>query len=1100
MTKNFKTILLTTAAFATVLISSNTFAASATVNKSGCIGEGCKTNVISSNKTFNNNSIYGIWVNGNTNNKPYEVQVNSSLNANGNTYGIKVLQNGKATFSNVDSKAKTINTDSNKLHGIMVDGSKAELNINNLNITANSNKGHGIVANNGGTINIIGNGSNTLDANSNSAGSKDPCSSNHASGIVASCPGSSVNVKGMEVTLKDNQYFGAVAAWGGSISFEGLSDSQKNNLIVENNGKGTLLDGLPGNVGLYAFDSSTLNIKNMNVSTTTNNLVRADNKSTVNVEGSSLKATDKNAVSIYSSSKANIKNSEVKTTSGTGVYANNSTLDIKGSRIITDSGIAVNAIKGKTTIENSELVATGAGKGLVADNATVTVKGSNVETTSGNAVSISNSSNLDISDTSIKTTSGTGISSNASTLKAKSVSIETASGVGVNLVKGTTTVDNSEIKATGAGKGLVADNAVVTVKIANIDTTSENAVSISNGSTLDISDASIKTTSGTGISSNASTLKAKNVSIETASGVGVNVVKGTTTVDNSEIKATGAGKGLVADNAVVTVKDSTIETNSGNAVLLANSSTLNISGSEIGSKETTLATSNGTNNFNISGSNVLSANNSLLDNKSTGTANINATNSYLAGGMNSGGTINVDLKNSVWNMYNDSSIANLKMDANSVIALSDINNPYKVLSVKTLNGGQGEIVLHTYFGDDNSQTDKIVIQNGGSAIGSTTLDVISTGGTGAKTVDGIKVVDAQGSATTADDAFALKNGPIDVGAYEYNLKKGDAQSKGESWYLKSTGKFTSTAETVVQEPTILTSVAFAGMNNLNKRLGQLRENSACDTSGLWVRGYSKHTRLDDFIDTKMNIYGLEFGYDKKLDANVEGVLYAGVMAGYSFVENIRMYQSNGAIGRGHGDTPSIGAYMTYIKENGWFFDGTFRTFWADFDLISVASNGSSVLYNPNRQISAFEFEAGKQYEFLIGEKSKWLFTPKAEVLYAWADAKSFNTSTGNDIRFGHTQNIVAKATALIGYNKTLESGMIVEPYAQIALLNDFDGKTNIRYDGAGITSKVGGISYEIGGGLNAQLTEATALYSDLMYEKGSHIESFSGNVGVRHTF
>ncbi|RZL85682.1 MAG: autotransporter outer membrane beta-barrel domain-containing protein, partial [Variovorax sp.] len=114
-------------------------------------------------------------------------------------------------------------------------------------------------------------------------------------------------------------------------------------------------------------------------------------------------------------------------------------------------------------------------------------------------------------------------------------------------------------------------------------------------------------------------------------------------------------------------------------------------------------------------------------------------------------------------------------------------------------GDNGVLKLGTVLGGNASLSDRLVLSgSGASASGHTTLQITNLGGLGAQTSgSGIEVVSAVNGATTtaqtSRDAFALANGHVDAGAFEYRLHAADAQGAGESWYLRS--------ETTVAPPT-----------------------------------------------------------------------------------------------------------------------------------------------------------------------------------------------------------------------------------------------------------------------------------------------------------
>jgi outer membrane autotransporter protein len=101
-------------------------------------------------------------------------------------------------------------------------------------------------------------------------------------------------------------------------------------------------------------------------------------------------------------------------------------------------------------------------------------------------------------------------------------------------------------------------------------------------------------------------------------------------------------------------------------------------------------------------------------------------------------------------------------------------------------GQDGAIALNTVVGADEAPSDRLVI-DGGSASGSTLLQVANAGGTGAQTaVNGIRVIEAANGAATDPSAFRL-SAPIKAGAYTYYLAKGGVTAgTADDWFLRNT--------------------------------------------------------------------------------------------------------------------------------------------------------------------------------------------------------------------------------------------------------------------------------------------------------------------------
>lgn len=101
-------------------------------------------------------------------------------------------------------------------------------------------------------------------------------------------------------------------------------------------------------------------------------------------------------------------------------------------------------------------------------------------------------------------------------------------------------------------------------------------------------------------------------------------------------------------------------------------------------------------------------------------------------------------------------------------------------------GQGGTLGLNTFLGSDGSPSDKLVI-NGGTASGTSSLDINNIGGPGAQTAsNGILVIEAINGGTTEAGAFSL-SGPAAAGPYEYFLFKGGVTGgSANNWYLRNT--------------------------------------------------------------------------------------------------------------------------------------------------------------------------------------------------------------------------------------------------------------------------------------------------------------------------
>ncbi|STE16458.1 autotransporter outer membrane beta-barrel domain-containing protein [Citrobacter sp. wls718] len=162
-------------------------------------------------------------------------------------------------------------------------------------------------------------------------------------------------------------------------------------------------------------------------------------------------------------------------------------------------------------------------------------------------------------------------------------------------------------------------------------------------------------------------------------------------------------------------------------------------------------------------------------------------------------------KNSVWDMNGDSELTNLTLNDATLNFMAGRQTEGSVLTnsgrVPTINGGvfqsltagsdfktlivagdyhgnNGNIIMNTILGDDDSLTDRMVVH--GDTSGSTHVAIRNAGGVGAETLEGIELITVLGNSY----GEFKQNGRIVAGAYDYTLHRGIG-TKEANWYLSS---------------------------------------------------------------------------------------------------------------------------------------------------------------------------------------------------------------------------------------------------------------------------------------------------------------------------
>lgn len=131
---------------------------------------------------------------------------------------------------------------------------------------------------------------------------------------------------------------------------------------------------------------------------------------------------------------------------------------------------------------------------------------------------------------------------------------------------------------------------------------------------------------------------------------------------------------------------------------------------------------------------------------------------------------------STWQLTGDSSVGRLQLDAGSMVKLGDGAGGFNTLSLDEFVGNGGTLVFNTVLGEDDSQTDRLVIA--GDATGQANVRVLNAGGQGAQTDKGIELIEINGASGAQFDLVGRAVG----GQYEYFLFKDEADG---NWYLRS---------------------------------------------------------------------------------------------------------------------------------------------------------------------------------------------------------------------------------------------------------------------------------------------------------------------------
>lgn len=310
-------------------------------------------------------------------------------------------------------------------------------------------------------------------------------------------------------------------------------------------------------------------------------------------------------------------------------------------------------------------------------------------------------------------------------------------------------------------------------------------------------------------------------------------------------------------------------------------------------------------------------------------------------------------------------------------------------------GGGGVVYVNTALGLDNSDTDLLDVD--GNTSGTSSLVVTNVGGTGAQTVEGIKVINVDG---TSGGTFALigdyvfeGDQAVVGGAYAYRLYQGSVTDPTDGdWYLRS--------EIIDAGPLYAPTVplyenyanvlqGFNELGTLQQRVGGREwlnggetasgDEGAVAPDAIWARMDASQAHFEPGVSTTgasydVTTWRLQAGLDGVLNQSEAGSLVAGVNAQFGTVNSdiSSMYGAGSIDALGFG----VGGTLTWYGAGGLYVDGQAQAIWYSAD---IASDAVGTLVEGNDAFGyGLSIEAGQK----IGLDDNWSLTPQAQLSYS----------------------------------------------------------------------------------------------------------------------
>lgn len=451
-------------------------------------------------------------------------------------------------------------------------------------------------------------------------------------------------------------------------------------------------------------------------------------------------------------------------------------------------------------------------------------------------------------------------------------------------------------------------------------------------------------------------------------------------------------------------------------------------------------------------------------------------------------------------------------------------------------GAGGTLEMEAVLGGDDSPSDKLVVT--GDTSGTTHVRVINDGGTGAQTVNGIKLIDVGGISTGAFSLvgdYVIQGQPAVVaGAYAYTLQKDGVSTPDGDWYLRSSlvpgsggGNGPQPPSGPLYQPGVPVYEAYPsvlqglnGLSTLQERVGNQFGRSGYSASpsefagqytrsgpgdGVWARVEGVNSRFEPKhsatgFTAHTDQYKVQLGVDHSLIDRRNGRLVGGLNAQYGNASSsVDSFYGKGRI---NADVYGLGTSLTWYDDNGYYLDGQAKLNWFNSTL-SSRTLGRGLAKDNDGFGYALGVETGKR----IGLGNGWGVTPQAQLQYSSVDFDSFTDPYGARVSLESGDSLLGRVGLA-----TDHQNVVRDANGKVVYRRSVYGIANLYYEMLNGTAvrvadrRVGSSDERAAGGIGAGATyswggDKYSVYGEVMAKTSlanfGESYSYSGTLGLR---
>ena len=433
-----------------------------------------------------------------------------------------------------------------------------------------------------------------------------------------------------------------------------------------------------------------------------------------------------------------------------------------------------------------------------------------------------------------------------------------------------------------------------------------------------------------------------------------------------------------------------------------------------------------------------------------------------------------------------------------------------------LNSAGGRVKLNTQI--DTGVSDSVRVN--GNTSGTTLLDVYPTGNRLAVMTPEQGIALAQVTGNASANSFALANGYVAAGPYQYGLYN-SSNGSGQDYRLASNfvsdasgnavrPQLTPQMPSYISAPVGLAYYNMAVMDDLHKRLGELRQDpdsSAGNGGEMFIRYLGSNLTYKTDRSLSQNGYDFDLDYSAvQLGGNLIHLQGASdsLRAGVAYTRGNTRIRPDAADGYSSTsfDSDTLSLYGTWLRDSGFYVDGALSFDWHRGDTDIARQKEVGKLKGNGWGAS---LETGYPWQLGNGVRLE----PQAQLMYLQLNMDDLVDRDNTRVSWGNYDQTIGRVGARLDRTWQDTSGQQYTPYLRTSYTRGWGGAATTRAGMSGSADSVSfdsgkfGQMWDVGIGGTAALKGNLSLYAEADYRQeidGNGTKGWRYNGGVRWQF